>query len=252
MTVLELLVADLPTDWLATDLYIGKNWILSLVTNGMGAQQAGVATAPDQIAPQARFQMGHSRLDEAADAVTRRLLSQDLTEAAVALATLNALNQPAEYRLRTDDAANWLAAECAGRNLAIFGRFPFIDSELRPAARQVWVFEQKPRADEFDSAAIPALVPQADVVAITGSSVINHTIDAILPHVRPGSTVVLLGPSTPLSEKLFGARIDAMFGVRVVNVQQVIESVLAGAGFRKMHGLERVSLIRERRGTQAT
>jgi uncharacterized protein (DUF4213/DUF364 family) len=188
--------------------------------------------------------MGHSRLDQAADVVARWLLSQDATEAAVALATLNALNQPAEYRLTTADAANWLAVQCSGHNLAIFGRFPFIDGELRPVARQVWVFEQQPRPDEFDSRVIPDLVPQADIIAITGSSVINHSIDTILPHVKPGSTVVLLGPSTPLSERLFEAGIDAMFGVRVANVQQVVESVVAGAGFQKMRGLERVALFK--------
>lgn len=244
MAILDMLLADLPIGWLVTDVYVGANWILSLVANNRGMVNAGVANAPDHIAPQSHFQIGHYKLDEPAAVVAQWLLSQDRAEAAVALATLNALNQPAEYRLTTGDAANWLSAQCADRCLAIFGRFPFIEAELRPAARQVWVFEQPPRVDEFGSDSIPILVPQADIVAITGSSVINHTIDMILPFAKPDSTVVLLGPSTPLSEKLFEIGVDAMFGVRVVNVQQVVESVVAGAGFQKMQGLQRVALLR--------
>ncbi len=72
----------------------------------------------------------------------------------------------------------------------------------------------------------------------------NHTIDLILPHVRPGSTVVLLGPSTPLSVKLLSSGIHALFGVRVVDVLAAVDSVVAGVGFQKMVGLQRVSLFR--------
>ncbi|HVO41158.1 MAG TPA: DUF364 domain-containing protein [Aggregatilineales bacterium] len=246
MTVLDTLLDDFPTGWRVKDVYVGENWIASLAVNGQGVIQAGVAMAPHPIAAEARFQIGHCQPDEPAEGLGRRLLSQDMTEAAVALATLNALNQPPENRLTIAHAANWLSAQGAGRTLAIFGRFPFIDAELRPAARQVWVFEQQPGPGEYDGSNVPLLVPQADIVAITGSSVINHTIDTILPYVRPGSTVVLLGPSTPLCEKLFAIGIDAMFGVRVANVQQVVESVVGGAGFQKMQGLQRVALLKPR------
>lgn len=242
MTVLETLTTDLPTDWLITDVYVGSNWIVSLVINDDGVVRAGMAATPEYIAPHECYQ--RCNLNEPADIAARRLLSQDLTDAAIALATFNAINQPAKHLLTSEDAAEWLAAQCGGQSVAIFGRFPFINTELRPVARQVWVFEQQPQPDEFDSNAIPTLVPQADIVAITGSSVINHSIDSILPHIKPGSIVVLLGPSTPLSEKLFALGLDAMFGVLVTNVQQVIESVVAGDGFQKMKGLQRVALLK--------
>jgi uncharacterized protein len=244
MSVMDALLSGLPAGWQVTDVYVGENWLLSLVRNSQGTVQAGMANAPEQIASQARFQIGHHKLDEAAEEAARWLLSTDVLEAAVGLATLNALVRAAGDKLATADAANWLTAECMGRSLAIFGRFPFIDTEIRPAARRVWVFEQHPRDGEYDSSAMSALVPQANIVAITGSSLINHTIDAILANVRPGSRIVLLGPSTPLSEKLFDCGIDAMFGVRVVNIQQAVASVVGGAGFQKVQGLQRVALIR--------
>jgi uncharacterized protein (DUF4213/DUF364 family) len=245
MTILETLLSDLPAGWRVTDVHVGANWVLSLAVSGVGLRRAGVAAAPNETALDARFQIGHYPLDEKAEVVARDLRSTDMTAAAVGLATFNALSQPDESRLTTADAADWLSAQCVRRRIAIFGRFPFIDAEIRPRARRVWVFEQQPQADELDSRAIQTVLPQADVVAITGSSVINHTIDAILPHIRPGTTVVLLGPSTPLSVKLFDNGIDALFGVRVVDLQGAIDSVIAGVGFQKMAGLQRVSLFRQ-------
>jgi len=242
MTVLETLITDLPEGWHVTDIYIGANWVLALVSHADGTQGAGVASTPKQIAPDSRFQIGHYRLNENAQMMAQLTRSLDMTTAAVGLATINALNQIDTYT--TDDAADWLSAQGVGRSVAIFGRFPFIDDELRPYAKQVWVFEQQPRADELDETAIKTIVPQADLVAITGSSVINHSIDLILPHAQPGSTVVLLGPSTPLSTKLFDCGIDVLFGVRVVDVQRVIDSVIAGEGFQKMEGLQRVAVFK--------
>lgn len=244
MMIVETLLTDLPIVRRVTEVYLGENWVVSLVERDDGTVQAGVAAAPHPIAPDARFQMGRYRLDENAGVVAHWLRSPDLTAAAVGLATVNALHQPDERLLRSDDAADWLSAQSAGRAIAIFGRFPFIDAEVRVRARHVWVFEQEPQADELDSSAMQSVLPQADMVAITGSSIINHTLDGILAHAHPGATVVLLGPSTPLSEKLLECGISALFGVRVVDVQQVIESVTAGAGFQKMKGLRRVALFK--------
>jgi len=246
MTVIETLLADLPVGCRVIYVYVGANWILSLVSDSDNMQLAGVASTPRQIAAESRFQIGHYTLDEAAQTTANLLLSDDPTTAAVGLATVNALNRLDEAELYNDDAANWLSAQCVNRNIAMFGRFPFIDGEIRPFARQVWVFEQEPQGDELYISEIAPVLPEADIVAITGSTVINHTIDAILPHVNPDSLVVVLGPSTPLSPKLFNCGVDALFGVRVVDVQRVVESVLAGDGFQKMQGLQRVALFKPR------
>lgn len=244
MSVLETLLTDLPVGWHVSDVYVGANWVLSLVEGEAGQQRAGVAATPLQIAADSRFQIGHYSLDDDAQVVARLLLSEDEPAAAVGLATLNALNQPDETMLSTADAADWLSAQSAGRSVAVFGRFPFVDGEIRPFARQVWVFEQAPEAGEFGAADMATILPQAEVVAITSSSILNHSIDLILPHTKPDSTVVLLGPSTPLTVKLFDCGIAALFGVRVVDVEMVVESVMAGDGFQKMRGLQRVALFK--------
>lgn len=242
MTVLETLITNLPENSRVTDVYVGVNWALSLVTNADGTQGAGVASTPKQIASDSRFQLGHHPLDENALTIARLSQASDTTTAAVGLATINALNRIDTYAI--DDAADWLSAHCAGHTVAIFGRFPFIDDELRPYTKQVWVFEQQTQPGELTANDIKTILPQADFIAITGSSIINHTIDHILPHARPDSRIIVLGPSTPLSPKLFDLGIHALFGVRVMHVQRVIHSVIAGDGFQKMEGLQRIALFK--------
>lgn len=107
----------------------------------------------------------------------------------------------------------------------------------------MWVFEQVLQVGEYSADDMASVLPQAEVVAITSSAIVNHTIDNILSHISPESHVVLLGPSTPLTEKLFTCGIHALFGVQVADMQQAAESILEGGGFQKLRGLRRVSLI---------
>lgn len=240
-TVLETLLAEAPSGWRVTEICVGANWVLAVTSRADDSCRAGVAAAPLAIDPHSPFQIGQYTPDEDAYTVAQLLRSDDLASAAVGLATVNALLQPAS--LSAFDAADWLAARCANRTLAIFGRFPFIDAEIRPAAREVWVFEQAPHAGEYGADDVARVLPQADVVAITSSTIINHTLDAILAQVSPHSLVVLLGPSTPLSARLFTCGVHALFGVQVVNIQQAAESILTGGAFQKLRGLQRVSLL---------
>jgi uncharacterized protein len=245
MKVLEALLSNLPNDARVTDLYIGANWVLSIVKSADGILHAGVASTPSQIPVESSFQIGHHKVDEDFQIAARLLRWGNAIKAAVGLATVNALNQPDEALLSTVDAADWLSAQSGNKSVAIFGRFPFIQDEIRPHARQVWVFEQEPQADELSVSEMAGVLPQADIVAITSSTIINHTIDSILSHTRSDSMIVLLGPSTPLSSKLFDCSIDALFGVRVADLKQVVDSVLAGEGFQKIQGLQRVSMFKE-------
>jgi uncharacterized protein (DUF4213/DUF364 family) len=43
----------------------------------------------------------------------------------------------------------------------------------------VWILEQRPGLDDLPAEAAAEVIPQADVVAITGTSLINHTLLAI-------------------------------------------------------------------------
>ena len=244
-TVVEILLENLAQNIRSQAVYVGDNWVLSLISAEDGTQYAGTAAAPRYFSDDSHFPIGHYSLDEDATKIAESLRSEDASEASVALATINALLQIEKIPVTEMDAVDWLKRACTDKKMAIFGRFPFINDELRPFASQVWVFELNPHEDEYSSADIPEIVPEADIVAITGGTIINHTLDNILAHTRSDSTVAILGPSTVLSPALFKHGIDALFGVQVVDIQKAIDSVQAGAIFRKMQGLRRVSLFKE-------
>jgi hypothetical protein len=246
MSVVDRLLDDLPIAEHGVELYIGDNWILSVIRDMDGVQRAGVASTPVAIEQGAGLGIGHQRLDDDPLVIAGWLRSQHEMDAACGLATLNALLKPSAESLKNVDAADWLSAQCVNRSIAIIGRFPFIEDEIRPFARQVWVFEHEPEKHEYGPDEMVNILPQADIVAITGSTLINHTLDSILSRLSDTCLTAVLGPSTPLSEQLFDCNIDVLFGVQVVAVRQTIESIMDGKNFQKLKGLERVSLFNPR------
>jgi uncharacterized protein (DUF4213/DUF364 family) len=86
------------------------------------------------------------------------------------------------------------------------------------------------------------LLPQADVVAVTSTTIINRTLPGILGRVRPDAFVLLLGPSTPLAPRLFGLGVDLLCGTVVVDPEAVLRAVEQGAVTGQITGVRRVSL----------
>jgi len=100
--------------------------------------------------------------------------------------------------------------------------------------------------DEYPSEAAADLIPRADIVAITSSSLVNHTLDGLLSLCPPQATVMLLGPSTPLSPILFDHGATIISGTRVVDEAAVLRTVGQGASFRQVEGVKLLTFIREK------
>ena len=88
------------------------------------------------------------------------------------------------------------------------------------------------------------VLPQADVVALTGTSLINHTFDDLMALCRPDAFVVLLGASAPLSPVLLEHGVDAVSGTQVVDVPAVLGAVGEGATFRQIPGKRLLTMMR--------
>jgi uncharacterized protein (DUF4213/DUF364 family) len=127
----------------------------------------------------------------------------------------------------------------------LIGHFPFI-SRLRGSVGQLWVIEKHPSKDEYPDYAALELLPRADFVAITGTTVINRTVDKLLGLCTPEATVMVLGPSTPLSPILFDYGVDILSGTRVLDEAAVLRTVGQGASFRQVEGVKLLSFTRER------
>jgi uncharacterized protein (DUF4213/DUF364 family) len=132
-----------------------------------------------------------------------------------------------------------------GKNVAIIGSFPFVPS-VKEVARHLSVLERVPQPDTLPEIETQTVIPCADVVAITGSAVINHSIDWLLSLCHPDAYVIVLGPSTPLTPILFEHGVDALSGTLVTDIPLALQSISEGAIFRQVLGVRRVSMIRDR------
>ena len=95
--------------------------------------------------------------------------------------------------------------------------------------------EQDPRGDDLPAEAAEELLPQADVIAITGTALINHTFDRLMAMRNPQALVLVLGPSTPLSPVLFEQGVHLLSGALVEDIESVLRAAGQGANFRQLH-----------------
>jgi hypothetical protein len=155
-------------------------------------------------------------------------------EAAIGMATINAL-LPRYEELWVDlNAAEVLARRGAGKQVALVGHFPFVP-QLREQVGVLWVLEQHPAGDDLPADAATSVIPRAELVAITGTTLLNHTFEGLLALCRPETQVLVLGPSTPLSPLMFDYGVDLLSGAVVEDVDPVLRAVSQGANFRQLH-----------------
>jgi uncharacterized protein (DUF4213/DUF364 family) len=181
------------------------------------------------------------------------LRSESALKASVGMAAFNALlaAQPGHvegYDISEVNAEEVILERGRGRKVAIVGHFPFVE-RVRQAADACWVLELDPRPGDVPAERADELLPQADVVALTGTSLINHTFDGLIALCRPDAFVLLLGASAPLAPALFDMGVSAVSGTRVVDPQSVLHLLGQGATFRQIKrggGVRLLTMMRAR------
>ena len=236
MRLIESLLSTLP-DGSVLDVQVGVFWT-AVVAETAGRRHCGLAST---------LQSGNHHHEGPPVRAAGRLLehtgrelaelihSPSLLEAAIGMATINALLPEPSPEGRVDlNAEAVIARHGAGRRVAVVGHFPFIP-RLQKEVGQLWVLEKEPRGQDLPAEAAADVIPQADVVAITGTSLINHTFEELVSLCRPGALVLMLGPSTPLSPLLFDHGLHLISGSLVENEEAVLRAVRQGAHFRQVH-----------------
>ena len=141
------------------------------------------------------------------------------------------------------NAADLILEKGTGKKVAIVGHFPFV-KKVRDAAQKLWVLEKNPQEGDFLETQVDIFIPQADVVAITGTSLTNHTFEDLVNLCNSQAYIVLLGPSTPLSPVFFDYGVAAVSGIRVVDHERALNGVSQGANFRQVKGIERLTMMK--------
>ena len=175
--------------------------------------------------------------------VAQMAYSSSLLEAAIGMATINSLLEIDERNCVLLNAGDLIAEKGMGNKVALIGHFPFV-SRLRQMVKELWVIEQHPREGDFAEREAERLVPQADVVGITGMTFTNHTVEGLLGLCRPDAYVIILGPTAPLSPILFHYGVDAISGTKIVDPEAVLRGVSQGATFRQLKGVRLLTMVK--------
>ena len=163
-------------------------------------------------------------------------------EDSIGMAALNALIDIDEAACRDVNAADVLAGRGEGRNVVIVGHFPFVP-ELRKKAGRLSVLELQPGAGDLPASEAPRVLPEADVVGLTGTSLLNGTFEGLMKLCAPGAFVMLLGATTPLSPLFFEIGVSAVAGTRVVDIEAARLAVSQGATFKQIPGKRLLTLF---------
>jgi uncharacterized protein (DUF4213/DUF364 family) len=238
MKIIDAIIANLPEDMPVRSILVGVHWTV------VCSRHCGMASTLTSVHPH-----GHPQVREAGDLLkksARELAelarSEELLEASIGVAAINSLLEVDESRALEINASEMLTSRGRGKNVALVGHFPFIP-QLRQSVGNLWVIEQSPAEDEYPAEAAADLLPQAEVVAITASALVNHTLDGLLALCPQQATVMILGPSAPFSPVLFEHGATIVSGTRVVDEAAVLRTVGQGASFRQVEGVKLLTFI---------
>ncbi len=119
-----------------------------------------------------------------------------------------------------------LAREFAGARVAVIGHFR--NMEILAASCDLTVLERRPSNGDTPDPACEYVLPEQDVVLITGTTVTNKTLPRLL-ELSKGAYIALVGPSTPISPVWFDYGVDLLAGSVLTDPHGVLRCVQEGA-----------------------
>lgn len=239
MTIVDELLTTVKDDRPVRCVLVGAHWT-AVCSRRCGLASTLIGDGPHGQA--AVRDVGQLHLKSAFE-LARYARSAVPLEASIGVAAINSLIEIDESRAVEINAAEVLARAGRDKTVAVIGHFPFV-AKLRSQVGRLWVIEQRPIEGDYPAGAAGDLLPQADVVAITGSALINGTLDGLLALCRPEAQVMVLGPSTPLSPVLFDHGVDLISGAIVVDEIAAMNTIRQGATFQQVKGVRLLTLAR--------
>ncbi|MDR1487717.1 MAG: DUF364 domain-containing protein [Deltaproteobacteria bacterium] len=210
---------------LVADYFAGRHWLL------IKSDQGGIGLAhcinvdSKPIGALASIPILGQRLCD----LSKLVCSWDLSLASVGLAAINASltvdfqSGNFDSKLQHGNAFDLFQQNVKGRKVAVIGHFPHLD-KLSSLALRFTIFERQPLAGDLPDMASEYLLPEQDVVFMTGSSIINKTAPRLLELARNAETY-LVGPSVPLCPELFQYGIKVLSGTIALDYDSLAKDV---------------------------
>ena len=254
--VYDLLLDQVPPRAVVEEIQMGLIWTLCRGPEGTGL--AMTPPAAPRTLPWAGT-LGGRPLAELAGWL-RRFAPH---EASIGLAAVNAaINTPANPALANAVPVSGAAPgnlavfshfrpRLTGRRVVVIGRYPGLDALLD--GLDATVLERQLGPGDLPDPACEYLLPEADWVFLTASSLANKTFPR-LAELSRHATTVLMGPGTPWLPALAAFGIDHLAGVTIDDDTRLRRTVAEGGGTRLFEGpvTYRVAELHARRELTAT
>lgn len=219
---------------------------VKLSTGHAGACATPVKDIPDAVCcPGSAMAMpfpGKLRGRRAADLLDEAMEQVGIRRT-LGIATLNALAQMAnedrvDERIEIVEGLDAFAAAQVGADdtVVVVGAFvPFL-RELRRIGARHWVLEKDPstlKPHEMpyfrEAERAPEVVPEADVLIITGTTLANDTLGDLIALAKPSARIVVVGPTvTMIPDAFFERGCHILGGIKVTDADAFLDILSEG------------------------
>lgn len=219
------------------DLRVGIRWI------GVLTKKLGISITFDNNKHMTGIEDAGNFSGKNAEELLNFLKTFDTLKIGIGLGTLNSLlKQPKNFE--TINIFDYLLEKGKDKKIVFIGHFEDIN-KLENVAKEVTIIERKPKEEDFLDTFQEYLIPEADIVAITGSTFANKSIKRIL-ELSKNSYTIVFGPSTPLSEVLFDYGVDMIGGILIKDDKKVLDIISQGGSLNKFKNLVEFVTIKRR------
>lgn len=238
MDIYKALLAQVPQKQVSVkQAAIGLHWTVVV------SQFSGMASTLQMPKPhlETPLQFAGNLIGEDATLLAQLILSQNVLEASLGMATINSLLPIDLNRCKNYNAFEIIKEKGNRKKVAIIGHFPFVE-KLRPLVGDLYVFEKNPKVGDLPEEKLGLIIPGCDVIGITATSIINHSIEKILRLCNPNAYKVLIGPSTPMTTILFDFGFDLLAGTKILDNESLIRCITQGATYKQIEGVQVIAM----------
>src|ERR1035437_2386316 len=168
-------------------------------------------------------------------------------EIALGLATANALIETPAGNIDDREATTYLHLQ-KGVKVAMVGLFAPLVAHILDIGAKLTIIEKNPaRMEILSDAEKKEALKSCDIVIITATTLLNSTFEETINSLGTPRSVIVMGPSTPLTTRIFSdTPVTHLGGVIVVDSARVMQIISEGGGTSALRPhLRFVNLIRK-------
>ena len=252
--ILDLLIHEIASEFISdsgsslkeikvTDVRIGLAYTGILLSEKYG----GVACTPlYEFSGCPALGLQETLKGSSADKLLKLSFSKNPLEAAVGIATANALShmllelKPEKLPVSNIDILDLINP---GDKIGMVGYFAPLVPKILEITNKLTILEKREieAVDTKEIRILPSksaieVLPDSDIIIISASTLANQTFDKLLSFCGKAREVVLLGPSTPLYPKpFFEQGITAVMGTKIFDPLRMLTIVSEAGGTKKLH-----------------